>query len=558
MTAAPVHVLLVEDNPGDARLIQETLREASGYRHSLSHASTLGAAMERLAEGGVDVLLLDLSLPDAHGLDTVSRAAASAPHVPIVVLTGLDDETTAVAALTAGAQDYLTKGTLDPVLLVRTLRHARERKRMESEREELLHRERVARADAEAAERRARILADASEVLSVSLDATAALTGVCRMAAGTLAECAVVILRTEEGDSLTATAVAHVDPSREEALWALARAAAADGPGAIPGTAGPGDREPVRVAIPKEEAEPEGGGALRQLLHRLGARGFVAAPLVVRGESIGVLLLASGGDAPDFAAPDLTLAAEVARRAALAVDNAGLYEKAQRALRARGEVLRVVSHDLGNALSALAVNTTVLLRTLPAGEDWVENARGRITAMRSLVDQLQRLRQDLLDAVAIDAGKLSVHPARHDPWSILQQVMEEFSALVSERSLTLEMDAAPDLPEVAADRLRVLQVFGNLVGNATKFTPVGGRVTVGAAVDADEVVFRVADTGQGIASEHLPHVFDRFWKTPQHNHEGAGLGLAITRGIVEAHGGRIWVEAAPGVGSVFFFTLPVA
>jgi signal transduction histidine kinase/CheY-like chemotaxis protein len=537
LEAEPVRILLVEDNPGDARLLRETLLDSPGYRHTLAHVMTLGEGVARLRDGGVDLLLLDLSLPDAHGLDTVARAAAAAPQVPIVVLTGLDDETVAVESLKAGAQDYLTKGTLDPVLLVRTLRHACERKRMEHEREELLLREREARTAAEAAERRARFLAEASEVLSGSLDAAQALDAVCRLASGRLASGCAVYLLDEDGGELRLCASAHANPARDRALPAPDDA----GPAVIPAGA------PVAVALRAGEAVCGTAPG--------GAEFYVAAPLVVRAGAIGVLLLTCD----QAAAPgDATLAAEVAHRAALAVDNARLYEHAQQAVRARGDVLRVVSHDLGNSLSALAVNLTVLIRTLPEQEGWPEKARARMEAMRGLVTQMQRLRQDLLDAVAVDARQLAVERSRHDPWSILQQVLEEFSALAGERALTLELETHSELPEVMADRLRVLQVFGNLVGNAAKFTPEGGRIVVGAAAAGDEIVFRVTDTGRGIVPENLPHVFDRFWKTGDGNQQGAGLGLAITKGIVEAHGGRIWAEAEPGVGSTFFFTLPVA
>jgi signal transduction histidine kinase len=537
LEAEPVRILLVEDNPGDARLLREILLDAPAYRHTLTHVTTLGEGVARLDDGGVDVLLLDLSLPDARGLDTVSRAAAAAPQVPIVVLTGLDDETVAVESLKAGAQDYLTKGTLDPVLLVRTLRHACERKRMEREREELLLREREARTAAEAAERRARFLAEASEVLSGSLDAAEALTAVCRLATGRLAEACAVYLHAEGAGELRLAAAAHADPTRDEPIPAFEDAGAASLPAGAP------------AAEALRSGEAVCGTAAS------GDAFYVAAPLVVRAEAIGVLLLTCAQPA---APGDATLAAEVAHRAALAVDNARLYEHARQAVRARGDVLRVVSHDLGNSLSALAVNLTVLIRTLPAQEGWPEKARARMEAMRGLVAQMQRLRQDLLDAVAVDARQLAVERSRHDPWSILQQVLEEFSALAGERALTLELAAHTELPEVMADRLRVLQVFGNLVGNAAKFTPEGGCVTVGAAAAGDEIVFRVTDTGRGIVPEHLPHVFDRFWKTGDGNQQGAGLGLAITKGIVEAHGGRIWAEAKPGVGSTFFFTLPVA
>ena len=116
----------------------------------------------------------------------------------------------------------------------------------------------------------------------------------------------------------------------------------------------------------------------------------------------------------------------------------------------------------------------------------------------------------------------------------------------------------PGLPDVWADRDRVLQVFENLIGNAVKFTKPGGRITAGAASRDREVLFWVADTGAGIDCEEMPHVFDRFWQAQKARRGGAGLGLQIVKGIVEAHGGRIWVESEVGVGTTFYFTLPTA
>ena len=128
--------------------------------------------------------------------------------------------------------------------------------------------------------------------------------------------------------------------------------------------------------------------------------------------------------------------------------------------------------------------------------------------------------------------------------------------LASSSSLELRVEVNPDVPEVFGDRGRILQVFDNLIGNAIKFTKAGGRITAGASSRDDEVVFWVADTGSGIASENLPRVFDRFWQATKSGRQGAGLGLAITKRIVQAHGGRIWVESTPGSGSTFFFTIP--
>jgi signal transduction histidine kinase len=130
--------------------------------------------------------------------------------------------------------------------------------------------------------------------------------------------------------------------------------------------------------------------------------------------------------------------------------------------------------------------------------------------------------------------------------------------LASSLSLELRVDVDPDVPEVWGDRDRLLQVFQNLIGNGIKFTKAGGGVTVGAATRNREVVFRVADAGCGIAPEGLPRIFDRFWQATRAGRQGAGLGLPITKGIVEAHGGRIWVESTEGRGTTFSFTIPIA
>jgi signal transduction histidine kinase len=123
-------------------------------------------------------------------------------------------------------------------------------------------------------------------------------------------------------------------------------------------------------------------------------------------------------------------------------------------------------------------------------------------------------------------------------------------------SLELHVAIERDLPDIWADRDRMLQVFENLIGNATKFTKAGGRVTVGAVASSGEVLFSVSDTGSGISDSDIPHVFDRFWQASHGAHRGAGLGLAIVKGIVEAHGGRIWIRSTIGQGTTFLFTIP--
>jgi len=136
--------------------------------------------------------------------------------------------------------------------------------------------------------------------------------------------------------------------------------------------------------------------------------------------------------------------------------------------------------------------------------------------------------------------------------------VEAQEPLAASASLELQHEVGPDVPDVWADRDRVLQALENLIGNALKFTKAGGRITVGAALHDGEVLFRVEDTGAGIAADEMPHVFDRFWQAQRTKRGGAGLGLQIVKGIVEAHGGRIWVESRLGVGTTFYFTLPAA
>jgi signal transduction histidine kinase len=158
----------------------------------------------------------------------------------------------------------------------------------------------------------------------------------------------------------------------------------------------------------------------------------------------------------------------------------------------------------------------------------------------------------------MESGQLTVEAARLSAREVIVGAVEMQRPLASSRSLELRVDVDPDVPDVWGDRDRLLQAFENLIGNAIKFTTPGGCITVGAAPQDHQVIFRVADTGSGIAPENLPRVFDRFWQATRANRQGAGLGLPITKGIVEAHGGRIWVESTLSRGTTFSFSIPQA
>jgi signal transduction histidine kinase len=235
------------------------------------------------------------------------------------------------------------------------------------------------------------------------------------------------------------------------------------------------------------------------------------------------------------------------------MENARLYRNLQRAVRARDQVLAVVAHDLRNPLGTILLQ---LARVRCDDED--RGRRSPADAIKRAVTRMNRIIQDVLDVNRLEAGKLPLQSTRVSPRALALELLESQEPIASAASIALVLDFADELPEIWADRDRLLQVFENLVGNALKFVAAGGRITIGATRREADVLFTVRDTGAGIAAEHLPHVFERFWQAREGERRGAGLGLPIVKGIVEAHGGRVWVESQPGVGSTFSFTIRTA
>ena len=238
-------------------------------------------------------------------------------------------------------------------------------------------------------------------------------------------------------------------------------------------------------------------------------------------------------------------------------DCAKLDRRARQAIELRDELLAFVSHDIRNPLNTIAICTTLLADILPRSARTREVMR-RLDMIRRSVDQMDRLIQDLLDAARAQAGRLAIEPHDVQLAPLLAEAILTLRPLAAEKRQRLEIAMVDPVPPVRADRHRTLQVVSNLVGNAIKFTPPGGRITVRAWRAGTNAVVCVDDSGAGIAPEDLPHVFERFWQARNERRTGAGLGLAIARSIVEAHGGRIWVESRPGYGARFYFTLPLA
>jgi PAS domain S-box-containing protein len=236
--------------------------------------------------------------------------------------------------------------------------------------------------------------------------------------------------------------------------------------------------------------------------------------------------------------------------------NERLLFEMEKAVKQRDEMLGLVSHDLRNPVNAVKMLAAAILRSDDDGSGLPEEVVEHATVMLQAATQMDALIQDLLDSTRLEAGRLRLAPHWVAVADLVSATMDTLAPAAVSKSIALEAHVASTLPEVYADPDRVSQVLSNLIGNALKFTASGGSVTVSGELDGRMVMIAVRDSGIGMAPEDLPHAFDRFWQSKRTNRSGAGLGLAIARGIVLGHGGRIWIESTAGVETIVRFTLP--
>jgi PAS domain S-box-containing protein len=409
------------------------------------------------------------------------------------------------------------------------------------------------------AEERQRFLAEAGTVLASSLEYEETLRQVCRLSVPAVGDFVIVDLLDDDGGVHRVDAV-HADPAAEPLMAVLRR----HPPDLSRGSGHPAAGV-LRTGVPKV-ANDLAPGALdpvlgdpehRAAIRRLAPTAYMVVPLVARGRILEAITFSAAGSARRYDEAELVRAEELARRAAFAIDNARLYERAVEANRAKADFLAVMSHELRTPLNAIIGYTDLFLYGVPA--PLPDAMRPQMERVKSAARHLLELIEEILTFARLEAGQEEVRAARVSAAAVVQEAAALVEPLALERGIAFRVEGPePDFAMVA-DARKVRQVLGNLLGNAVKFTE-RGRALLQVRREGGEAVFVVSDTGIGIAPGQMERIFEPFWQADQglmRSHGGAGLGLSVARRLARLMGGDVTAESAVGEGSRFTLRLPV-
>lgn len=523
-----IRVLHLEDSTADAELVRETLT-VSGVVADVRRVETREQFEQALAREEFDLILSDYALPTFDGMSALALARAQKPDLPFLFITGALKDDSAVDTLRRGATDFIVKhrlGQLGPAV-----------QRVLREREQ--QRQRV-RADAAM-----RFIAQASNRLSSSLDLNAVLGNLTRIAIPTLCDFCLVELLTADADPDERSFAAHIELSKVPLVRRLRFRS---------------HLMPTGMSELYDSVAPERLRALAidheqlDILSALGPTSLMLVPMVINNRTLGNLAFGYSESGRHYDGRDLATAQSLAERAASAIENARLFRELQREVKARKDLLAIVSHDLRNPLQSILMSASVVRQQL--GPDDPLNRRvDSIAKSASLASQLLT---DLLDLSRFEAGTVVLDRKVQDLAPIVRDSIEVVSSLAEQQHLRLINEVRPGSVSAYCDRTRVCQVLGNLLSNALKFTKAG-QITVAARLthDRSEAQITVTDTGIGIARTDVPHLFERYWQAKTGG-GGVGLGLSIVKALVEAQGGRISVSSEAGKGTTFTVTLPTS
>ncbi|HVK65166.1 MAG TPA: GAF domain-containing sensor histidine kinase, partial [Polyangium sp.] len=415
--------------------------------------------------------------------------------------------------------------------------------------------EQKARAAAERAEQRMKFLAMASEILSESLDFSTRFTALARLCVQSMADWCVIDV-VGEGGVVQRLGGAHREPGSEALLRQLEAQYAPDATSPHPAAEVLRTGKPMLLPFLTDELLQAHAvdDEHARLIRALGTCSSMAVPLSVRGQTIGVLSLGCAAPGRHYSTADLELATELARRAAISIDNARLYRDAQGAIRLRDEILSIASHELNTPMTSLKLDVQTLKRVTAQSGDPLPSS---LTRVERQVKKLARLIEELLDVTRITTGRLHLQIEDVDLLAVVRDVTERFTEDFSRAACPWTLHAEESLVG-RWDHIRLEQVVTNLISNGIKFG--SGRpieIWVGEADGAARLTVR--DHGIGIPPDRLPFIFERFERAVSSRaYAGLGLGLYIVRSIVEALGGSIRVESTVGSGTIFTVDLPRA
>jgi signal transduction histidine kinase len=544
-------ILVVDDEENVVQILVDLLSEGP---YTVDTVSSGEEALSILRKQPYDLILTDINLPGVNGLEVVSAAKEADPETVVVVITGYASTGTAIDALRQGAYDYITKPfdlwELDQIVArgLGSRRLVLENRRLvlnlQNANAELRRHEEALRDEVDIATRRIRTLYEISKDVNASLDVHHTLNFIVAQAAMlTQARLGLLFRGREMNGRLTAEV--GYGPTGAAAGTAVVQV----GKSVIGRVA---ERlEPARIQVP----DPTDLG--EKFFVELGVRSVLAVPLLHKGRLMGVLSMMEK-ERGSFTEEDQDVLESFASQAALAVANAELYETARELDRMKSEFVAVVSHEVRTPLTAIQGSLELVLDDRYF--QMADKMRELLSICQTNVEKLRTLINEILDFSKLEANRLSLTFLPIDVVEVAREVVTSMESIAEPKSIRLRLEAADALPVIQADRMRVGQVITNLLGNALKFTPDGGKVDVLLEGHPDGgIVCVVADTGPGIASHHMGKLFQKFQQLDSsmtRKQGGTGLGLVISKGLVEGHGGKIWVESEVGVGSRFCFILP--
>ncbi|MGE5432560.1 MAG: PAS domain S-box protein [Syntrophomonadaceae bacterium] len=516
MEKESIRLLVIEDNPGDAALIEDMIADISEIRIEMMHVTRLAAGLEALEKYGMDAVLLDLGLPDSFGINTLHKVQAHNSAVPIVVMTGLNDKQVAVQAIKGGAQDYLVKGRIDSELLEHSLRYAVERKRIE---EALIESQSELKATFDQA---------AVGIAHVSLEG--------KWLKVNQKICDITGYTTEELEKLDFQTITHPEYLEK-------------------------DVEQVKMII---ENKTTTYSTEKRYIRKDGTSIWVNLTVSLVRDTAGnpayfisiIEDISERKEAEEKVfrySEELRKSKEELEKNALKLD--ALNKNLQEVNASKDKFFSIVAHDLRSPFSALLGFTEYLSHNIDELEK--EEIKDFAFRVHTSLKRIFRLVDNLLQWSTLQSGGMKFSPVKFCLNLLVKEVLDIYQVNAARKSINLNFEFDHDY-DVYADKNMTDTVIRNLLSNALKFTYPEGRVTISLKDDTDSVIVAVSDTGTGISKEDMQKLFrieESVSRTGTDKERGTGLGLILVKDFVERNGGKLWVESEPGQGSTFKFTI---